>query len=106
MISQNLGVEEIKYYNHFTLVNGYLENDKNIEDESESINNSSNLRRRNTKESETVTDNTDKSQKNQIVRDPLHWFGLLVPPSLRESQKHFKQGKLQCYIQTNFSLSN
>lgn len=27
-------------------------------------------------------------------RDPLHWFGLLVSPSLRLSQDHFKTGKV------------
>lgn len=26
-------------------------------------------------------------------RDPLHWFGLLVSPSLRFSQDHFKTGQ-------------
>ena len=26
-------------------------------------------------------------------RDPLHWFGILVSPSLRASQDHFKTGK-------------
>lgn len=25
--------------------------------------------------------------------DPLHWFGLLVSPSLRTSQDHFQTGK-------------
>ena len=103
MVSHNLGVEggNQKNYNHqFTLINGYLESEKNIPDEPESsqnINNSSTLRRRNIKESEPKTDNktqTETSQKKLIVRDPLHWFGLLVPSSLRESQKHFKQGKL------------
>lgn len=100
LISQNLGVEEEKkHYNHqFSLISGYLENDENIIDESESsqiIDSSSTLRRRNVKELETKTDNTaktDKPQKKKIIRDPLHWFGLLVPPSLRDSQKHFKQG--------------
>jgi hypothetical protein len=26
--------------------------------------------------------------------DPLHWFGLLVSPSLRTSQDHFQTGKI------------
>jgi hypothetical protein len=98
-MSHNLGVEgeNRKNYDHqFTLINGYLENEENIPDESnQNINNSSNLRRRNIKESKMDnTTKTEKPQKKQIVRDPLNWFGLLVPPSLRESQKHFKQGKL------------
>lgn len=33
-------------------------------------------------------------KKKVIDRDPLHWFGLLVSPSLRTSQQHFKSGKL------------
>ena len=28
------------------------------------------------------------------VNDPIKWFGVLVPPYLRRSQDHFKQGKL------------
>jgi hypothetical protein len=28
----------------------------------------------------------------KIDRDPLHWFGILVPSSLRTSQQHFKTG--------------
>jgi hypothetical protein len=108
LISQNLGIEEEKkHYNHqFSLINGYLENDENTMNESESsqsIDNSSTLRRRNVKELDDTakTDNTaktEKPQKKQIIRDPLHWFGLLVPPSLRDSQKHFKQGKLLCFL--------
>lgn len=31
--------------------------------------------------------------KKSTIRDPLHWFGLLVSPSLRASQDHFKTGK-------------
>ncbi|CAG8480189.1 727_t:CDS:2 [Funneliformis caledonium] len=90
--------EILKEHNYqFTLINGYLENDDIIPDESESNqinNNSSTLRRRNIKESETepnVTTKTEQPSKKQIVRDPIHWFGLLVPSTLRESQKHFKQ---------------
>lgn len=39
-----------------------------------------------------------KSQKS--VRDPLKWFGLLVPPSLKTAQKNFKEGtcSLQCVL--------
>lgn len=33
------------------------------------------------------------SRKVTNRRDPLHWFGLLVSPSLRSSQDHFKTGK-------------
>ncbi|ORY92332.1 hypothetical protein BCR43DRAFT_527584, partial [Syncephalastrum racemosum] len=35
----------------------------------------------------------DSSRKVTNRRDPLHWFGLLVSPSLRSSQDHFKSGK-------------
>lgn len=37
----------------------------------------------------------EKKNKKKIKksRDPLHWFGLFVSPSLRTSQDHFKTGK-------------
>lgn len=31
----------------------------------------------------------DKEKTHNKVRDPLHWYGILVPPSLRASQKSF-----------------
>jgi hypothetical protein len=31
----------------------------------------------------------DKEKAHNKVRDPLHWYGILVPPSLRSSQKSF-----------------
>jgi hypothetical protein len=31
----------------------------------------------------------DKEKTLNKVRDPLHWYGILVPPSLRSSQKSF-----------------
>jgi len=36
------------------------------------------------------TDAEDGSGKKERWRDPLYWFGLLPPPSLREAQKEFK----------------
>ncbi|KAG9570778.1 hypothetical protein KCU71_g1100, partial [Aureobasidium melanogenum] len=32
----------------------------------------------------------DKESKQKKVRDPIHWYGILVPPSLRSSQNSFK----------------
>ena len=29
-------------------------------------------------------------------KDPLNWFGVLVPQALKTSQKHFKQVRLKC----------
>ncbi|KAI8136714.1 hypothetical protein BJV82DRAFT_675726 [Fennellomyces sp. T-0311] len=34
-------------------------------------------------------------------RDPLHWFGLLVSPSLRVSQEHFKTATMRIIDQAN-----
>ncbi|CAO3632454.1 unnamed protein product [Cunninghamella blakesleeana] len=39
-----------------------------------------------------------KKEKRNIIKasnDPLHWFGLLVSPSLRTSQAHFKSATTQ-----------
>ncbi|KAH0375850.1 hypothetical protein KCU92_g10038, partial [Aureobasidium melanogenum] len=32
----------------------------------------------------------DKESTQKKVRDPIHWYGILVPPSLRSSQNSFK----------------
>ncbi|KAK5999548.1 hypothetical protein QM012_005401 [Aureobasidium pullulans] len=32
----------------------------------------------------------DKEATQKKVRDPIHWYGILVPPTLRSSQKSFK----------------
>ncbi|KAJ8651765.1 hypothetical protein O0I10_012658 [Lichtheimia ornata] len=39
--------------------------------------------------------------KKSTIRDPLHWFGLLVSPSLRASQDHFKTVTQQLVEQAN-----
>ncbi|CAG8605655.1 1143_t:CDS:2, partial [Gigaspora rosea] len=52
-------------------------------------NDSSSLRRRAIKNPEN--DSTKKRSQGRIIDDPLRWFGILVPSSLRESQRHFKQ---------------
>ncbi|CAD0100824.1 unnamed protein product [Aureobasidium mustum] len=40
---------------------------------------------------ENKSDTTgDKEPSQKKVRDPIHWYGILVPPSLRSSQKSFK----------------
>ncbi|CAG8734924.1 4133_t:CDS:2 [Cetraspora pellucida] len=52
-------------------------------------NGSSSLRRRIIKDSDN--DVTKKRSQTRIIEDPLRWFGILVPSSLRESQRNFKQ---------------
>ncbi|CAG8585138.1 1201_t:CDS:2 [Acaulospora morrowiae] len=71
----------------YTLTSGQLEISKGISNDSN--NSSSPLRRRAIESGEIVT---DKPTKKRVLRDPLNWFGVLVPSSLRESQRHFKQG--------------
>lgn len=45
--------------------------------------------------------NADENKsKNERERwkDPLHWFGLLPPLSLRTAQKEFKSGTKLCFV--------
>lgn len=37
----------------------------------------------------------DAQAKSTIIRDPLHWFGILVPPALRASQNSFKTAAIE-----------
>jgi len=46
--------------------------------------------RDNAKGQEQEAKSDDKEKAHNKVRDPLHWYGILVPPSLRASQKSFK----------------
>lgn len=42
------------------------------------------------------------AQKKEKMKDPLYWFGVLVPPALRQSQKDFKEGNLVAYHKLAF----
>ncbi|CAG8441245.1 6976_t:CDS:2 [Diversispora eburnea] len=76
----------------FTLMSGHLDDSMNAENNMSS----SSLRRRATHEFEkkekSDMENNEKPLIKRRTTDPLNWFGVLVPPSLRESQRHFKQG--------------
>ena len=58
------------------------------------------LRRRlvDEKQVETIGQSQSPSVDHKSVKDPLTWFGVLVPPSLRTAQKNFKEGALK-YVQ-------
>ena len=53
-----------------------------------------NLRRRvvDEKQVETIGQSPAALKSHKSTKDPLKWFGLLVPPSLRTAQKNFKEG--------------
>ena len=42
----------------------------------------------------TASKSPQKKKIKKVAKDPLHWFGILVPESLRTSQGHFKHGNL------------
>merc|ERR1719188_741712 len=49
------------------------------------------VRRRKGEKDEDEDDDTDKKdKKSKTAKDPLKWFGVLSPPSLRQSQTSFK----------------
>lgn len=48
-----------------------------------------------------VVESDDKEptkKRRSKSNNPLHWYGLLVPPSLRQAQKNFTQGNLKCSL--------
>ena len=55
------------------------------------------LRRRlvDEKQVETIGQSHSASITSKSVKDPIKWFGVLVPPSLRTAQKNFKEGAIQ-----------
>ncbi|KAI8059982.1 uncharacterized protein B0P05DRAFT_558272 [Gilbertella persicaria] len=60
-----------------------------------------------TKQLDDIDDDDKESiklkEKKKKSTNPLHWFGLLVSPSLRLSQDHFKKGKhFLLYSKLNF----
>lgn len=48
-----------------------------------------------TSQTEVVTDE-NKTECGTLSKDPLHWFGVLVPQALRYSQKNYKSAVEQC----------
>lgn len=41
-----------------------------------------------------ASQNANANKKDKKRKDPLHWFGVLVPSHLRQCQSDFKQGTL------------
>lgn len=39
---------------------------------------------------DTLPPSEDTESGSKMSRDPLNWFGILVPPALRTSQSNFK----------------
>ena len=39
---------------------------------------------------DSLTPSEDTETGLKMARDPLYWFGILVPPTLRTSQSNFK----------------
>lgn len=37
----------------------------------------------------------EADEESKSIRDPLHWFGVLIPPALRASQSHFKNATME-----------
>ena len=60
------------------------------------------LRRRvvDEKQVETIGQSPAASKSHKSTKDPLKWFGLLVPPSLRTAQKNFKEGTIFISLST------
>jgi hypothetical protein len=44
----------------------------------------------------TTRDENDLLEDEEKIPNPLHWFGVLVPPPLREAQGHFTSAVDQC----------
>ncbi len=47
---------------------------------------------------------TPDSPSSKKKKDPLNWFGVLVPQALKASQKHFKQVRLISGSTLHYSL--
>lgn len=62
-----------------------LSNNENISDKE------THLRRRLVDEKQVETIGQSKAT-SKTAKDPLKWFGLLVPPTLRTAQRNFKEG--------------
>lgn len=41
---------------------------------------------------ERQTEQNTRQKKQSTLKDPIKWFGILVPPYLHRSQGHFRQG--------------
>ena len=85
----------------------HTELDSSPNTNSEAVDKETHLRRRlvDEKQVETISQSQPASVAYKSVKDPLKWFGLLVPPSLRTAQKNFKEGALQLtYFKKSITL--
>lgn len=71
-----------------------------LSDDEDGTDKETHLRRRvvDEKKVETIGQSPAASKLHKSTKDPLRWFGLLVPPSLRTAQKNFKEGAIYLEI--------
>ncbi|CEI98285.1 hypothetical protein RMCBS344292_12397 [Rhizopus microsporus] len=90
---------------HMTVFNREIENDLVcvMNDNKEKEEQVEGLRNRHQKEQiQSKDDSKDESNDTKMKNhDPLYWFGLLVSPSLRTSQKHFSLATERLIDQVN-----
>jgi len=64
-----------------------------------------NTKQKGVKEEEEETDPQVKTKAESSTpehREPLKWFGILVPQSLKQAQSAFKEGALFCDVFENY----
>nr|CAG8452560.1 10358_t:CDS:2 [Entrophospora candida] len=82
---------------NYTLINYDKFSEDDVDDSDKIIiknTTSSTLRQRSlksTNKEEMEDSGIKKSSKIKVNKNPLNWFGILVPSTLRDTQKHFKQ---------------
>lgn len=72
-----------------------------LSDDEDGTDKETHLRRRvvDEKQVETIGQSPAASKSHKSTKDPLRWFGLLVPPSLRTAQKNFTEAvEISCQL--------
>lgn len=63
-----------------------------------------NTKQKGVKEEEDPQVKTTAESSTPEHREPLKWFGILVPQSLKQAQSAFKEGELFCDVFYNYGL--
>jgi len=81
--------------------------EKKVKPSEQKSDNESNLKNRNNEEkTQTEETNTEETKTEEVkFRNPIYWYGVLVPQSLRSSQKDFKNGTFMLYLNYTFYLT-
>ena len=95
-------------FNYFSL------EDKNVQDVVEDLDSKLGIQNRKNNDEESIDKDVNPAEDKKVGKDPIKWFGVLVPSMLRQTQKTFVRSlelsidcvNIQSQIESNIARKN